>query len=63
MVHLQYLITKVSFECLWVIAEVTEQKKKRMKTETDISKYPPVVSMRNQLELAAGLKGEQVCHV
>ncbi|MCL7023778.1 hypothetical protein MKW94_021756 [Papaver nudicaule] len=40
--------------------EVTEHKKKRVKTETDVSKYPPVVSMRNQLELAAGLKGEQV---
>ncbi|XP_057983020.1 SAGA-associated factor 29 homolog A isoform X4 [Malania oleifera] len=40
------------------IAEGNEQKKKRMKTESDISRLSP--SVRNQLEAAASLKGEQV---
>ncbi|OVA20587.1 SGF29 tudor-like domain [Macleaya cordata] len=40
--------------------EVTEQKKKRMKTDSDISRHSPAASLRTQLELAAGLKGEQV---
>ncbi|XP_034708073.1 SAGA-associated factor 29 homolog A-like isoform X1 [Vitis riparia] len=36
----------------------SEQKKKRMKTDSDISRPSP--SIRNQLEVAASLKGEQV---
>ncbi|XP_024625321.1 SAGA-associated factor 29 homolog B isoform X2 [Medicago truncatula] len=36
----------------------TEQKRKRVKTESDISRLTP--SMRNQLEACASLKGEQV---
>lgn len=40
--------------------EVSEQKKKRMKSDTDISRYSPAVSMRSQLEHLASLKGEQV---
>ncbi|KAK9117318.1 hypothetical protein Sjap_016265 [Stephania japonica] len=40
--------------------EVTEQKKKRMKSDSDISRHSPAPSMRSQLELAASLKGEQV---
>ncbi|KAF3444555.1 hypothetical protein FNV43_RR14247 [Rhamnella rubrinervis] len=38
--------------------EGNDQKKKRMKTDSDISRLSP--SMRNQLELFANLKGEQV---
>ncbi|KAF9603263.1 hypothetical protein IFM89_034596 [Coptis chinensis] len=40
--------------------EVTEQKKKRMKADSDMSRHSTAASMRSQLELAAGLKGEQV---
>ncbi|XP_008804219.2 SAGA-associated factor 29 homolog A-like [Phoenix dactylifera] len=40
--------------------EVSEQKKKRMKSESDISRFPSAASMRSQLEQAANLKGEQV---
>ncbi|XP_050223261.1 SAGA-associated factor 29 homolog A-like isoform X2 [Mercurialis annua] len=36
----------------------TEQRKKRMKAESDISRLSP--SMRNQIEACASLKGEQV---
>ncbi|XP_042496083.1 SAGA-associated factor 29 homolog A-like [Macadamia integrifolia] len=38
----------------------SEQKKKRMKADSDMSRLSPAGSMRNQLELAASLKGEQV---
>ncbi|GAU29025.1 hypothetical protein TSUD_165430 [Trifolium subterraneum] len=38
--------------------EGNEQKRKRVKTESDISRLTP--SMRNQLEACASLKGEQV---
>ncbi|KAI4348223.1 hypothetical protein L6164_008971 [Bauhinia variegata] len=38
--------------------EGNEQKRKRIKTDSDISKLSP--SLRNQLETCAGLKGEQV---
>ncbi|XP_042418488.1 SAGA-associated factor 29 homolog A-like [Zingiber officinale] len=34
--------------------------KKRMKPDSDNSRFPPAPSMRSQLELAANLKGEQV---
>ncbi|KAG0463527.1 hypothetical protein HPP92_019076 [Vanilla planifolia] len=40
--------------------EVSEQKKKRMKTDSDIPRFPNASSIRNQLEYWAGLKGEQV---
>ncbi|CAD5179649.1 SAGA-associated factor 29 homolog A-like [Musa acuminata AAA Group] len=40
--------------------EVSEQKKKRMKSDSDIARFPPTASMRSQLEHAANLKGEQV---
>ncbi|XP_042503055.1 SAGA-associated factor 29 homolog A-like isoform X1 [Macadamia integrifolia] len=38
----------------------SEQKKKRMKADFDISRLSPAGSMGNQLELAASLKDEQV---
>lgn len=41
------------------IAEGNEQKKKRMKSDSDISRVSP--SMRNHLDALASLKGEQVC--
>lgn len=44
----------------WFTAEVSEQKKKRMKSDSDIARFPPTASMRSQLEHAANLKGEQV---
>ncbi|KAL5718065.1 SAGA-associated factor 29 A [Ranunculus cassubicifolius] len=40
--------------------DVTEPKKKRMKGDPDMARHTPVGTMRSQLELAAGLKGEQV---
>ncbi|WJX81274.1 SAGA-associated factor 29 B [Trifolium repens] len=40
------------------VPEGNEQKRKRVKTESDISRLTP--SMRNQLEACASLKGEQV---
>ncbi|KAL0914677.1 hypothetical protein M5K25_015045 [Dendrobium thyrsiflorum] len=40
--------------------EVSEQKKKRIKTDSDIPRFPNATSMRNQLEYWASLKGEQV---
>ncbi|THU51249.1 hypothetical protein C4D60_Mb06t29000 [Musa balbisiana] len=40
--------------------EVSEQKKKRMKSDSDIARFPPTASVRSQLEHAANLKGEQV---
>lgn len=40
------------------VTEGNEQKRKRVKTESDISRLTP--SMRNQLEACASLKGEQV---
>ncbi|XP_073099386.1 SAGA-associated factor 29 homolog A-like [Elaeis guineensis] len=40
--------------------EVSEQKKKRMKSESDLSRLTSAASMRSQLEQAANLKGEQV---
>lgn len=40
--------------------EVNEQKKKRMKADSDLSRLSPAASMRSQLEQAASLKGEQV---
>jgi len=52
----------VYFYCLANNSSVTEgneQKRKRVKTESDISRLTP--SMRNQLEACASLKGEQVC--
>ncbi|CAN6355807.1 unnamed protein product [Urochloa humidicola] len=39
--------------------EVGDQKKKRMKSDTDAARFS-AASMRNQLEQAANLKGEQV---
>lgn len=39
--------------------EVNEQKKKRMKSDPDMSRVPPT-SIRTQLDHAASLKGEQV---
>lgn len=39
--------------------EVSEQKKKRLKSDTDLPRFPPA-SMRSQLEQLASLKGEQV---
>ncbi|PIA51653.1 hypothetical protein AQUCO_01100487v1 [Aquilegia coerulea] len=39
---------------------VSEPKKKRMKADSEVPRHPPATSMRSQLELAAGLKGEQV---
>ncbi|RWW40512.1 hypothetical protein BHE74_00054071 [Ensete ventricosum] len=39
--------------------EVSEQKKKRMKSDSDIARFPPNASMRSQLEHAANQKGEQ----
>lgn len=41
-------------------AEVPEQKKKRMKGDSDMSRHSPAALMRSQLEVAAALKGEQV---
>lgn len=41
------------------VTEGNEQKRKRVKTESDISRLTP--SMRNQLEACASLKDEQVC--
>lgn len=41
------------------VTEGNEQKRKRMKPDSDISRLTP--SMRNQLEACASLKGEQVC--
>ncbi|KAJ4972642.1 hypothetical protein NE237_005816 [Protea cynaroides] len=38
----------------------SEQKKKRMKADLDMSRPSPAGSMRSQLEVAASLKGEQV---
>lgn len=40
--------------------EVSEQKKKRLKSDADIPRFPPAASMRSQLEQLASLKGEQV---
>jgi hypothetical protein len=40
-------------------AEVGEQKKKRIKSDTDTPRFS-AASMRNQLDQAANLKGEQV---
>lgn len=40
--------------------EVSEQKKKRMKTDSDIPRFPNASTLRNQLEYWASLKGEQV---
>lgn len=40
--------------------EVSEQKKKRLKSEADNHRFPSTASMRSQLEQLAGLKGEQV---
>ncbi|KAI0501584.1 hypothetical protein KFK09_016529 [Dendrobium nobile] len=40
--------------------EVSEQKKKRIKTDSDIPRFANATSMRNQLEYWASLKGEQV---
>lgn len=42
-----------------LVAEGNEQKRKRLKTESDITRLSP--SVRSQLENWAGLKGEQVC--
>ncbi|XP_058105382.1 SAGA-associated factor 29 homolog A-like isoform X2 [Magnolia sinica] len=39
---------------------VNEQKKKRMKADSEIPRFSPAGSMRSQLEQAASLKGEQV---
>ncbi|XP_068663139.1 SAGA-associated factor 29 homolog A isoform X2 [Aristolochia californica] len=39
---------------------VSEQKKKRMKGDSDVPRHSPAASIRNQLEHAASLKGEQV---
>lgn len=44
--------------CLVLSTEVGEQKKKRMKTDSDVSRMTP--SVRNQLDALANLKGEQV---
>ena len=41
------------------ISEVGEQKKKRIKSDTDSARFS-AASMRNQLDQAASLKGEQV---
>lgn len=41
------------------VTEGNEQKRKRVKTESDISRLTP--NMRSQLEACASLKGEQVC--
>ncbi|XP_038717468.1 SAGA-associated factor 29 homolog B-like isoform X1 [Tripterygium wilfordii] len=41
-----------------IVADGNEQKRKRMKTDSDISRLSP--SMRSQLEPCANLKGEQV---
>ncbi|XP_074570571.1 SAGA-associated factor 29 homolog A-like [Curcuma longa] len=40
--------------------DITDQRKKRMKPDSDNSRFPPATSIRSQLELAANLKGEQV---
>jgi hypothetical protein len=40
------------------VAEGNEQKRKRMKVDTDVTRVSP--SMRNQIEAYASLKGEQV---
>lgn len=40
--------------------EVSEQKKKRMKSESDLARFTPAASMRSQLEHAANLTGQQV---
>ncbi|ONK69090.1 uncharacterized protein A4U43_C05F19180 [Asparagus officinalis] len=40
--------------------EVSEQKKKRLKSDADIPRFPPSASIRSQLEQLASLKGEQV---
>lgn len=44
----------------WHFTEVSEQKKKRFKSDVDIPRFPPAASMRSQLEQLASLKGEQV---
>lgn len=46
-----------AFELTWM-TEGNEQKKKRMKGDSDIPRLSP--SMRNQQEFFASLKGEQV---
>ncbi|XP_072969478.1 SAGA-associated factor 29 homolog A-like isoform X1 [Typha angustifolia] len=40
--------------------EVIEPKKKRMKSDSDLARFPSTASMRSQLDHAASLKGEQV---
>ncbi|URE08864.1 SGF29 tudor-like domain [Musa troglodytarum] len=40
--------------------KIVSEKKKRMKSDSDIARFPPTASMRSQLEHAANLKGEQV---
>ncbi|XP_073003540.1 SAGA-associated factor 29 homolog A-like isoform X3 [Typha latifolia] len=40
--------------------EVIEPKKKRMKPDSDLARFPSTASMRSQLDHAASLKGEQV---
>lgn len=40
-------------------AESNEQKKKRMKPDSDVTRLSP--SVRNQLDSLANMKGEQVC--
>ncbi|KAK8964570.1 hypothetical protein KSP40_PGU018049 [Platanthera guangdongensis] len=44
----------------YIFAEVSEQKKKRMKTDSDIPRFPNASTLRNQLEYWGSLKGEQV---
>jgi SAGA-associated factor 29 len=44
---------------LFYAAEVGEPKKKRIKSDTDRPRFS-AASMRNQLDQAANLKGEQV---
>ncbi len=44
---------------LATFAEVGEQKKKRMKSDTDTTRFSSA-SMRSQLDQATNLKGEQV---
>jgi len=53
-----FYLCSLASNCIRV-TEGNEQKRKRVKTESDISRLTP--SMRNHLENCANLKGEQVC--
>ncbi|WVZ89729.1 hypothetical protein U9M48_036094 [Paspalum notatum var. saurae] len=55
---IRWLVAIWSFNCTKE-KDVGEQKKKRIKSDTDSVRFS-AVSMRNQLDQAANLKGEQV---